>query len=187
MWHDVAGHQLIAVQHLLPRRPVYGLDQESAEAAALLAQLLDGFDTVVWSANNPASVIGHVVDYFVQRAIENRLAAVGSLTVIPQVAAGADAGIVAGFFPGLGQMAGQHQPPVLAVHGLAMLGGGLFGYVPQSLQVGGAGGGISGHGDGQDRTAMFASEGYSGRRLHRGHGSVHVGALVGPQLEQALP
>src|SRR5882724_11646256 len=70
--HDIACQQLIAVKHLVPRRPVDGLHQEAAVSAAFLCQLLDALDAVVWCPDKPITGIGHKVYDLVQWTIEDR-------------------------------------------------------------------------------------------------------------------
>ena len=65
------------------------------------------------------------------------LAAIGPFGVFPQIASGADAGILEGLLASLRQVDRKHQPPVVPVDGLSMLRRRFFGNRPQRLQVGG--------------------------------------------------
>ena len=97
--------------------------EEPAEPAALFLQPADGFDAVVWSADDPGAGVPHVVDHLVHGAVKDRLPAVGALGVLSEVLGGTHANIVQGLFSRFRQMHWQHQSPIMSVHGFAMLGG----------------------------------------------------------------
>ena len=90
------------MKHLFSGRPIDGLNQESAEAAALLRQSVDACDAIVWRPDDPRPVPSHVVYNPFQRTIKGGLAAIGTLQILPKVAAGAHADFIQGLLPVFG-------------------------------------------------------------------------------------
>ena len=185
--HHIARHQLVAVQHMLARRPVHRLHHKGAEAAAAFLQALDAGDAVVGGADDPGAAFRHHINDFFRRAVHDLGAAHSMLKVLALVASSADAGLLEGFLAGVGQVDGQHQAPVEAVHGLVVFGGRFLADVPEFFQVGALGHfGVAGGGDGQHGGAVLAGQGHAGGGLHGGHGDGHMGRLVGAQLEHGF-
>ena len=120
MGHDVAGHQLKAVQHFLTGRPVNRLDQETAVTAALLGKAVEAFDTVVGCTDNPGTVVPHELCNTFQRAIKGCLAPIGTLRVFAEVTARAHFDFLKGLVPVISQVAGNGQAPFVAINRLAV-------------------------------------------------------------------
>ena len=70
MGFDVTCNEFIAVQHLLPRCPLGGLNHEAAEAAAFLVQTLDVRNQIIRCADTPGPVFDHFINDFVSRTVD---------------------------------------------------------------------------------------------------------------------
>src|SRR6266851_7693643 len=112
VWLHVARDQLIAVQHLLPRAPLGGRDQEAAEATALLVQTLDMRNQIIGCANAPGAAVHHLVDDLVGRTIEHRGEPDGLLEILALIASRLEARMRHSLFATVGQIDVHRHAPV---------------------------------------------------------------------------
>src|SRR5262249_12299852 len=108
----ITCHELIAVQHLFPCAPLSSLDQETAEATALLVQTLDVRNQVVRGANAPGASAHHRVDDLVGRTVDHRGESYGSLKVLALKASCPNTRLGHGLFAAVGQKDAHHHAPV---------------------------------------------------------------------------
>ena len=180
----MAGDEFVAVQHMLPRRPVHRLHHKRPEPAAAFLQPLDALNAVIGRADNPGAPLRHHINDLLRRPVHHPGPPHGVLKVFPLVAAGANARLLKSLLAGVGQMNGQHQPPFKAIHRLVMFRRRFLADVPQLLQIGALRHlGIPGRGDGQHRRPVLAGQRHARRRLHRGHRNGHMRRLVRAQLQ----
>jgi hypothetical protein len=102
MGFHIACDELITVQHLFPCAPLSSLDQETAEATALLVQTLDVRNQVIGRPNAPGASVHHLVDDLVGWTIDYRGQPHGLLKVLALIAPRPNACLRHGLFATVG-------------------------------------------------------------------------------------
>ena len=136
---------------------------------------------VVRRADAPGAAVDHEVDELLGGAVEGLFEAHSVFKVVALESSGADAGLLDGFLAGLGYVDGHDQPPLMAVHGLAVLLGDVQGDLPEGVEFDGFGAARP-NAEREDGGAMLAGQLHARRRLGGGDGDGEVGLGVGPQV-----
>ena len=181
----IARYELIAVQHLLPRAPLGSLDQETAEATALLVQTLDVRNQVIGRPNAPGASLHHLVDDLVGRTVDHRGESHGLLKVLALIASCPNARLGHGLFAAVGQKDSHRHAPVFTMHGMAILGGGLLGDLPELVQVRSRAA-IADDTHGEDPSPVLASKLHTNGRLGRRHDHGKMRLRVGSQVHHRI-
>ena len=113
---------------MMSKPPKPPLDSSSRWMAAI---------KVIRRAHAPGAAVDHGVDELVGRAVEGFFEAHGVFEVVALESSGADAGLLDGFLAGLGYVDGHDQPPLLTVHGLAVLLSDVQGDLPERVELDG--------------------------------------------------
>ena len=159
--------------------------QQAAEAAADVGEAFDGGDGVVRRADQPGAVFAHDLDEVIRRGVGRQGKSQGVVEILLQPGGGPVSCLVEGLLARFGQVNRHHQPPLLAVHGVAVQRRAFLGDLPLFGQRHDAPYARIGA-QRKDAGAVLAGQLDAGRRLHAGHGDGEVRLAVGPQVQERV-
>ena len=128
-----AGADFVLSYASLGMQTVYSIVQ--GRELIVLGEGVDLFNAVVGGANDPGPHVNHVIDDLLRWSIDQPGPAHGVFKVFSLETPAAKTDVFNRLLSGLGEVDRQHQPPIVTVYFLVVLGGRLLGYGPNRVQV----------------------------------------------------